>query len=146
MTFAVSWLFAKAIQSGIPLKVAISHGEMSVNISRQIFFGQPLIDAYLLEEDLVFYGIVIHNTVEKIINENLKSFLGINLYVDCLVPFKSGKINHYILNWFPAVDGEDRIAKKNNTLGLMKKQREQTSGGPRKYIDNTITIINQISD
>jgi len=146
MTFAVSWLFGKAMQSGIPLKGAMSHGEMSVNISRQIFFGQPLIDAYLLEEDLAFYGVVIHNTVEKIINQNSESLLGRNRYLDCLVPFKSGKIKHYILDWISAIDGENNNEKKMNALGLMKKQREQTSGGPRKYIDNTIDIISQTYD
>lgn len=35
------------------------------------------------------------------------------------------------------------VKKKNNALDLMKKQREQTAGGPRKYIDNTVDIMNQ---
>ncbi len=143
LTYAASWLFGKAMQTGIPLKGAISHGDMSVNISRQIFFGQPLIDAYLLEEDLSFYGIVVHNTVENFINQNPKYLVGKVKYIDCLIPFKSRKINHYILNWISAILGETEIEKKNNALDLMRMQREQTSGSPRKYIDNTIDVINQ---
>jgi len=144
LTFATSWLFAKAMQDGIPLKGAISHGDLSVNISRQIFFGQPLIDAYLLEEEIAFYGIVIHNTVEKFLNKNIETLVGNDGYKDCLVPFKSGKIKHYILNWVFSVTGEKESEQKENALRLMKAQREQTSGDPRKYIDNTIDIINQI--
>ena len=73
LTIAVSWLFAKAMEDGIPMKGAISCGEMSINITRQIFFGQPLIDAYLLEEDVAFYGIVVHNTVETVSYTHLRA-------------------------------------------------------------------------
>ncbi|MFV0420549.1 MAG: hypothetical protein ACK5KT_17730 [Dysgonomonas sp.] len=142
LTLATSWLFAKAIEAGIPLKGAIAHGTMSINVSRQIFFGQPLIDAYLLEEEVEFYGIVIHNTTEKKLNE-YATFKGIEMYKDCNVPLKSGRIQHYTLDWVTGVEGKDESIKEKS-LALMKKQREQTSGRPRKYIDNTISVINQI--
>ena len=145
LTRATSWLFANAIESGIPLKGAISHGELSVNISRQIFFGQPLIDAYLLEEEVEFYGIVIHNTVEKILNELNTSLISIEKYKDCVVPLKSGKIQHYILDWVSKINTTDNPqSKKEELLRLMKRQREQTVGRPRRYIDNTIYVFNQI--
>lgn len=144
LTLAAVWLFKKAIQTGIPMKGAISHGEMSVNIAGQIFFGQPLIDAYLLEEELAFYGIVIHNSAEKILNHNIEILVGNEKYIDCLVPFKTGKINHYILDWISSLEGNNREIQKKNALELMKKHREQTSGSPRRYIDNTIDVINQI--
>ena len=146
LTLSVSWLFAKAMEGGIPMKGAISLGEMSINIARQIFFGQPLIDAYLLEEDVAFYGIVIHNTVEKFLNENPLNDVFKKRYVECLTPLKSGKINHLILDWVIALDDDEiNIPVKDLSLSLMKKQRERTSGSPRKYIDNTIEVINQIT-
>ena len=144
LTFAASWLFGKAIQTGIPMKGAISHGDMSVNIAGQIFFGQPLIDAYLLEEELAFYGIVIHNSAEEILNQNIEELVGKEKYIDCLVPFKTGKINHYILDWISTIGDNNRANQKKDALELMKKQREHTSGSPRRYIDNTIDVINQI--
>lgn len=148
LTLSVSWLFAKAMSMGIPMKGAISHGEMSVNISRQIFFGQPLIDAYLLEEDVAFYGIVIHNTLEEFINNRALKPLISSKYIDCLIPLKSGKINHLILDWVQAletdVDDEQKLSVKEIAINLMKKQRERTSGSPRKYIDNTVEVINTI--
>lgn len=143
ITYAVSWLFAKAIEKGIAIKGAIACGMMSVNISRQIFFGQPLIDAYLLQEDVGFYGIVLHNSAEKKLNEFKKDILGYNHYYNCPVTLKTGKINHFILDWVNALYSEDN-KDKELALGFMAQHREQTSGGPRKYIDNTIEIINLI--
>ena len=145
LLMAISWLFAEAIESGIPLKGAISHGKLSVNISRKIFFGQPLIDAYLLEEEVEFYGIVIHNTVEKILNKSFPSLRDIGICKDCNVPLKPGKIQHYILDWAYNMDkGNGSESAKDKILRLMKKQREQTVGGPRRYIDNTLNVFNQI--
>jgi len=142
LTLSVSWLFAKAIESGVPLKGALSFGQMSFNASRQIFFGQPLIDAYLLEEDVQFYGIVVHNTVEKFIVDNSTSSNVSKRYVDCPVPFKFGKVNHLVLDWVQSLENVNQDDCKIIALNLMKKQRENTSGNPRKYIDNTIDIIN----
>lgn len=145
LTFAVSWLFAKAIEKEIPMKGALACGDMSVNINQQIFFGQPLIDAYLLQEDVSFYGIVLHNSAERKLNEFGNDLIGRERYHDCLVSLKSGKIKHYILDWIVGINFEDeKEVAKSSSLNLMKKHREKTSGAPRKYIDNTIEIINQI--
>lgn len=145
VTFAVSWLFAKAIEKEIPIKGAIACGKMSVNISKQIFFGQPLIDAYLLQEDVAFYGLVLHDSAEKKLNEFYENLVGNEKYHDCYVSLKSGKIKHFILDWVGSINFEnEKVKAKETALSLMKKHREKTSGGPRKYIDNTIEIINNI--
>ncbi|CAM4116222.1 hypothetical protein FLAN108750_11165 [Flavobacterium antarcticum] len=144
LTFAVGWLFSQSLIDGIPMKGAIAFGEMSVNISSQIFFGQPLIDAYLLEEEVNYYGIVVHDTVERYfdeynVNKNIQK-----LYIDCLTPLKSGKINHLNLNWISSLNLQNDIDinEKEKALSLMLKQRRRTSGYPRKYIDNTSEVIN----
>lgn len=145
LTFAVSWLFAKAIEKEIPMKGALSCGDMSININQQIFFGQPLIDAYLLQEDVSFYGIVLHDSAEKKLNEFGEDLLGYERYHDCLIPLKSGKIKHFILDWVVGLNfEEEKEVAKSISLQLMRKHREKTSGAPRKYIDNTIEIINQV--
>ena len=54
---------------------------------------------------------------------------------------KSGKINHLILDWVLSLAEGKNVNSKETALKLMKKQREKTSGSPRKYIDNTIEII-----
>jgi len=147
MTYAVSWLFSQALKDGIPMKGAIAFGEMSVNISSQIFFGQPLIDAYLLEEEVKYYGISVHNTVEKYFADyNVKDEIKEH-YIDCQTPLKSGKINHYNLDWITSLNlqkEEEETDEKKIALNLMSKQRRQTSGNPRKYIDNTVEMINKM--
>lgn len=144
LTAAAGWLFVAALESGIPLKGSIACGEISINTSRQIFFGQPLIDAYLLQEDVAFYGIAIHNTTEKFLNANTIRRSLTDSYKDCLAPFKSGKISHLLLDWTDSLDEKIAEKKRLRALELMKKQREKTSGAPRKYIDNTIDVITQI--
>jgi len=67
--FSVLWIFTKALESSVPIKGAIAHGQISINKSQQIYFGQPIIDAYLLEEELKYMGIVAHNTIDKYIND-----------------------------------------------------------------------------
>ena len=108
------------------MKGAISCGDMSVNINQQIFFGQPLIDAYLLQEDVLFYGIVLHNSAERKLNEFGEDLLGYERYHDCLVSLKSGRIRHYILDWVVGINFEvEKEIAKNSALNLMKKHREK---------------------
>ncbi|MBD5321839.1 MAG: hypothetical protein HDS01_03590 [Bacteroides sp.] len=117
----------------IPLKGALAEGEITCDMPKQLFFGQALIDAYLLEENVQYYGIVVHHTAEKsVINLNEK------IFKDSLVPLKSGKINHYELVWyndsaFDIKSGLDRI-------------RLSVSDSPRKYVDNTNSIISSYND
>jgi hypothetical protein len=33
---------------------------MTLDYEKSIFFGQPLVDAFLLQDELKFYGIVVH--------------------------------------------------------------------------------------
>ncbi len=144
LSLSVSWLFAKAIESGIAMKGCIAHGETSINISRQIFFGQTIIDSYLLQEDVAFYGILIHNTVENFISKNKIIPVVLDRYKDCKAPLKSGKIGHLILDWTAAFTEEREISIKENAHLVLKALRNKTSGAPRKYIDNTIEVINEI--
>ncbi|TCK85549.1 hypothetical protein [Albibacterium bauzanense] len=144
LTISVNWLFAQAIKSEIAMKGSIALGETSVNIAKQIFFGQSIIDAYLLQEEVAFYGIVAHNSVENFIaNEGIDESV-FNTYKECKAPLKSGKIGHLILNWADAFDREEGIDLKENVLLVIQKLRNKTSGSPRRYIDNTIGVINEI--
>jgi len=53
------------IVEGIPHKGALAFGEMTLDQERSIFFGQPLIDGFLLQEELAMYGIIIHSSAQK---------------------------------------------------------------------------------
>lgn len=153
---AVRWLFAKTIENGIPLKGAIAHGEISLNKSEQIYFGQPIIDAYLIEEDVNYLGVVAHNSINKYIYENDKiienSYINKILF-DIKTPLKSGSIEHTNVNWFNKINFGDEVAKKIDVeykrkiaTEIVKKFRLSSSGSPRRYVDNTLDVLNKIME
>lgn len=149
---AVRWLFAKTIESGIPMKGAIAYGEISLNKSEQIYFGQPIIDAYLLEEDVQYIGIVCHNTIDRFYEDNKVNLNNLklnNLLFEDKSPLKSGHLSHLNLNWYTKATLLDETAtledKKNRILELIKNFKYTTSGSPRKYIDNSIDFFQRNS-
>lgn len=112
----------------IPLKGALAEGYITCDMAKQLFFGQALIDAYLLEENVQYYGIVVHHSAESSIIK-----LNSDMFRDSLIPLKSGNIKHYELIWYndPLVDIKTGLAKV----------RLSVSDSPRKYVDNTKKII-----
>jgi len=149
---AVRFLFGKSIAANIPIKGGIAYGEISVNKTEQIYFGQPIIDAYLLEEDLNFFGIALHNTVDKYVSEKsieIDSLAYYNLLLfNSKIPLKYGKINHNCIDWFKILvdskDSDDFDLKKNEILNKLIKFNESCSGNPRKYVDNTIDLFEEL--
>lgn len=132
----VSGIIEKSIELGLPIKGAIAKGVCTVSMGYKPFlFGQPIIDAYTLEEDVVLYGVVFHNTVEKQA-EDLASID--NDYVfDYNVPLKGGKSSHFVLNWFGSDIGKN--------IEKLKAIRYTVSDLPRRYIDNTLQCFRAIS-
>jgi len=121
-------------QLGIPHKGALAYGKMTLDYENSIFFGQPLIDAYLLQEELALYGIVVHSSAEVAL-QRVSSFH--SLVFDYPCPFKAGNARHFTIpplyckNYFNATDGQAKF------MSGFKGFRHTTSGHIRKYIDNT---------
>lgn len=139
---AIPHLMQSALSKGIPMKGALAFGEMSIDKEGQIFFGQPLIDAYLLQEDVYYYGVVVHNSAELLVSKTPTN----KHFIDISTPLKSGNISHYNINWFDhlkKLKQKDFIIKKKFGQ-LVSKHRSLTSGRPRKYLDNTIQVFKQI--
>lgn len=63
-------LMERLLKDAIPFRGGIAFGEITVDDESSIFFGQPLIDAFLLSEELLFYGIAVHHTVEPMIKRD----------------------------------------------------------------------------
>lgn len=57
--------FLRALQSGIVLRGAIAKGQVTADFKNSIFFGQPIIDAYRLEESQQWYGIAFHSSTVR---------------------------------------------------------------------------------
>ncbi len=112
----------------IPLKGALAEGHITCDMSKQLFLGQALIDAYLLEENVQYYGIIVHHSAEEAV-KNLQS----DLFGNLRSPLKSGLIEHYNVLWW-----KDRTA--DVTEGL-DRVRLLVSYSPRRYVDNTKVLL-----
>ena len=64
------------------------------------------------------------------------------------VPLKYGKINHNNINWFKLLidssDSDDFDLKKNEVLKKLNNFNITCSGNPRKYVDNTIELFEEL--
>ena len=139
----VSALTNDLFSDGIPHKGAIAHGTMTLDTKNSIFFGQPLIDAYLIQEDLGFYGIVVHGTAEKIVVKSPHKSQFIKNY---LCPFKNGSSFH--LTIYPMFadekEGSPLRDKRDKIHSSLQEFRFTTSGSLRRYIDNTKAYLETI--
>ncbi|MCB2197647.1 MAG: hypothetical protein KQH79_17440 [Bacteroidetes bacterium] len=147
--YSTSYLFARAIEKNIPMKGGIAYGKISLNKSSQIYFGQPLIDAYLLEEEMHYYGVACHHSILDYIYKNESEIRTKKLHLfECPTPLKSGLITHTNINWFIDLDrkiNNDKNNKRRLEDVFYEKIRilsTKTSGKPRKYIDNTVNVFN----
>lgn len=142
-------LMTKALQNEIPIKGAIAYGSTSVDKTNQIFCGQPIIDAFLFqEEQLYYYGVVFLHSFEIFINENIENFITVlqedeceNSIIEIKTPIKKGGfVNHLNLNWFRSLNNaaefDDIMSKLRMTPGA--------DGEIRKYIDNTTEIYKKL--
>jgi hypothetical protein len=144
----ISALTNDLLASGIPHKGAIAFGKMTRDERRSIFFGQPLIDAYLLQEQLNLYCIVVDASAEHqfekqnlIDNEKL-------MLKNYLCNFKLGASNHLTIPpLFAGVENADSEPSKKQKKRLIegiKRLRHKTSGHLRKYVDNTEAFIKYV--
>ena len=153
---AIKHIFGNAILNGIPLKGGFAYGEISVYIKKRIYFGQPIIDANSIGEEANYLGVVAHNSIDKYIantffykdaEEDLKR----NLFEE-KIPLKSGNIYHRSINWFNIPEIDKKTSPKfkikddinENFRLLMNNLMQNTSGSPRRYIDNTIDVFKRI--
>lgn len=139
---AAAILMQTALQTGFALRGAITKGEMVYDNENQLFFGKALVDAYLLEEELCYYGIVFHESVEESIREAMSNGKHYYPIEDIKIPFKKGKSKHYHIAWYKldAALREGDISL--SAIEWLKDMRKTVSGNPRVYLDNTIDIIN----
>lgn len=129
----------------------IAKGEITYDKVRNIFLGQPIVDAYLTSEDIDYYGVIVHQSahedVRKYINRKRKAHKNShleNLFKEERVYFKSGFYSEYHLRWFDF----DRVKKYNPqessklVISNLNDMLNKIHGRARRYIENTKDIIN----
>lgn len=158
ITKAAVILMQIALETKFAIRGVIACGEMVFDEKNQLFFGQPLVDAYLLEQQMCHYGIIFHHTAEEIVKEAVKEMKAKGRVIvaklksdkecyipidDCLIQIKSGKSKHYQVLWHKM----DKELKKGDiskeALVWLENLRTTVSGYPRAYLDNTVEFIKQ---
>ena len=158
ITKAAVILMQIALETKFAIRGVVACGEMVFDEENQLFFGQPLVDAYLLEQQMCHYGIIFHHTAEEIVKKAVKEMRAKGRVIvvklkndkecyipidDCLIQLKSGKSKHYQVLWHKM----DKELKQGNiskeALGWLENLRTTVSGYPRAYLDNTVEFIKQ---
>jgi hypothetical protein len=120
-----------SLEANIPIKGSISFGEVTVDFEKSLFFGQPIIDSYLLHEDLSLLSIIIDHKAENQLNSYIEEIYNYeNLVTNYEVPMKFGKVNHKLIR-------PTNFTLKDRINGI-KHLYSGTSGKPRIYLDNTL--------
>lgn len=137
-------LMQTGLETGFALRGAMAKGEMIFDKENQLFFGKALVDAYLLEEELCYYGIVFHESMEdKVIkigkSSKFKKYIPIE---DIDIPLKKGKSKHYHIAWHKMNKNLDKGNMSDEAIEWLRNMRKTVSGNPRVYLDNTIKMIN----
>ncbi len=136
---AAARLMHVALSEGIALKGVIAQGVFTYDENKELYIGKPLVDAYLLHDEIKYYGIVVHHTAEKTIKKYASD--NVNPYTDTPIVLEKGTTAHYHLCWnmmdilLDANDYTDQCIKWLDNIA------ETVSGKPRIYIDNTKKIL-----
>lgn len=131
-----------AIQSEIPIKGSISFGEIIYEKEISLLLGKPVINAYLLQEEIKFIGVVIdskaHEQLDRfLLTKNCKSK---EYIIKGSIPTKSGKVLYNHLNYVSALlklPNYTKIRVQTDIYQLYYK----ADLGARQYIDNTFEIF-----
>lgn len=137
--FDVQKIFDTALNYSIPIKGAISFGYTTVDFSKSIFFGQPIVDAFLLHEELKMLSIILDNNIEKQIRSYLNEKFIKTITTEYKAFLKTGRITHILIRPY----GQNEIKK---TIDNVSKLYQQVSGQPRIYYDNTLEFLKSMTE
>lgn len=138
---AAARLMHVALSEGIALKGVIAQGRFTYDETKELYIGKPLVDAYLLHEEIKFYGIVVHHSAEKTVKQYASDIK--NPYTNNPIALEKGQTSHYHLCWNML---DTLLAARDNTDECKKwleSISETVSGRPRIYVDNTLKILEE---
>ena len=137
-----AWLMYKSLTNGLPIKGALAYGEQTADFEESLHVGRPLIDAYMLQEELHMYGAVLHHSMEGYLKENnMVSYINENKRFLCRgqVPLKDCNVVHYCVDW----PGVFRFYHQD-PVAVISEQSGKVSGSVRLYVDNTLRFVKKV--
>ena len=152
---AAAGLMQVSLKHKFPLKGVLSKGNFTYKEDKQLFFGRALVDAYLLQEQIHYYGIVAHHSIEEDIKKYANGWKekdngnrkGINPYILSPIPLKSGNITHYHLAYnlisSKRETGKEIDQTHRNIISWLEQISGTVSGNPRIYVDKTLQVLRE---
>lgn len=129
-----AFVLEKSFQMKFPIKGALAKGLFTADFEKNIFLGQPLVDAFILQEDLQYYGVIANRDVEKDINLNFESEKYEKLVFSLETPMKGYKTKHSNITIIP--NGLEKSTLNNLYYSV--------DGKARVYVDNTIQMYEKM--
>ena len=147
LNMLVSGILWEALKLGIVFKGAYAEGKVVVDRENHICFGQPIIDAYLLEENQTWFGIACHKSVKSISENKVDVAQFVDgkekivqikpIFITYNVPLKCGTEKLIAFAWFNhAVVSCDEIKKELMTL------RQNCPLQVKLYYDRVLDFMN----
>ena len=147
LNMIVSQILWAALKLGIVFKGAYAEGKIVVDRENHICFGQPIIDAYLLEENQAWFGIACHKSVKSISEDKVDVIQHVDgeekiiqikpVFITYNVPLKCGTEKLIAFAWFNhAVVSCDEIKKELMTL------RQNCPLKVKLYYDRVLDFMN----
>jgi hypothetical protein len=134
ITVGANWIITNAFRNQLPIKGAIAHGLFTADLPKSLYFGRPLIDAYELQNELCFYGVVMHHSMDKhLVDKKYPRIVHHKLYS---VPLKNGVVTHNVICCFDS-EIKERIELAASFYG-------NVSGSTRRYVDNTLYFYRKL--
>ncbi len=140
LSLAANWLLSASLFKGIAMKGVMACGRQTADFRKSIHFGEPLIEASLLEQEIMLYSVVLHHTAEEKMSEykllsSRDSFLDVVKYK---TPMRSGSISHFVLDW-------TKINERMNAAEALDHLYARVSGVARSYVDNTSEFVQYVT-
>jgi hypothetical protein len=136
-----SSLLLLSLSNQIPLKGSLAYGEQTSNFPKSLHFGRPLVDAWILQDELHMYGAVLHHSMASYLKEHKMIDMLVDGHVlsNYKIPLKGCSVNHYCLNWTNTLGSNEAKSKE-----IISKLYDTVSGSTRSYVDNTMEFVNAI--
>lgn len=148
-------IMQESMKVKFPINGAIAKGKFSCDIEKGIFFGQALVDAYLLQSTLFYYGVAVHpnvsDDVETFQRQDVDQYKKTSQLIFSIpIPLKGGRASYFNINWnLLGSDNDIKDTTMDVQSWLTDIEKGTTIGNPRIYIENTrqvISIVKNIYD
>lgn len=139
---SILYIQIHAIQLQIPIKGAVSFGEILYEKEISLLIGKPLINAYTLQEEVKFIGVVIDSKCQEQLDiiQKVKKCISYDYIEVKEIPTKVGKLRYNHINYISAILKIPQFDKIHIQSQLYKLYYNADLGA-RQYIDNTFEVF-----